>query len=124
MGEANIVNIEPLSAVVGSLPGIVAAVGALVYARGQWKASNRDDSKQERQERMDHQGCLEMLQTHIKESAERFSEYDDKFLAISLQHQECTQSVSKLTAENETMRDEIRKIRKTISPQPFQKVTP
>jgi peptidoglycan hydrolase CwlO-like protein len=118
-------NIEPITLAIGSLiAASVPAIGALVYARNQWQASNRDDDKQQRQERMDHQSCLEKLSTFVEETIEWRDTYDKKIDAIHEQHRECTQNVSKLTAENESMRAEMRSIRKTISPQPFPKVTP
>ena len=118
-------NIEPITlAITWLATSGVSALGAFVYARNSWKASNRDDDKQQRQERMDHQGCLEKLSTFVEETIQWRDTYDKKIDAIHEQHRECTQSVSKLTAENESMRAEMRSIRKTISPQPFPKVTP
>jgi chromosome segregation ATPase len=110
-------SIEPLSAFVGVITGTIPAIGAIVYARNQWRASNRSDSEQERQERMDHQGCLEQLSNHVAKSAERFAEYDEKIEAIHAQHRECTRTLARLEGE-------IHSIRKTFSPPPFPKVTP
>jgi len=39
-------NIEPLSVILGTLTACMPAIGAAVYARNQWKASNRSDSDQ------------------------------------------------------------------------------
>jgi uncharacterized protein HemX len=111
-------NIEPITlAITGIATAVVPAIGALVYARNQWQASNRTDAQQERQERMDHQGCLEKLSTFVAETIEWRATYDEKIDAIHAQHRECTENLAR-------MQGEIRSIRKTISPQPFPKVTP
>ena len=110
-------SIEPLSAIVGVITGAVPALGAIVYARNAWRASNRIDGDKARQERMDHQGCLEQLSNHIANSAERFAEYDEKIEAIHAQHRECTRTLARLEGE-------IHSIRKTFSPPPFPKGNP
>ncbi len=110
-------NVEPLSAIVGVITAAVPAIGAVVYARNSWQASNRSDGDQERQERLDHQGCLEKLSEHIEKSAERFTEYDAKLEALHAQHRECTDNLA-------SMQREIRSIRRSITPPNFPKVTP
>ena len=97
---------DPL-AILGAVGGFV---GVVSIATQKWRGSNRE-------ERNDHQACLDKLADHIEKADKRSEGHDIAIAHMREEHAACREKLQVLTFE-------IRSIRKSISPQPMPKVTP
>lgn len=100
-----------------SLGEAVGLVGSLIagvsIARSRWHADNRKDEASERQERMDHQDCLEKLDQHIERSrllhAETCARYDAKLQQLDAENDACKDNNRALAADIRALRTEFRR---------------
>jgi len=104
---------DPL-AILGAVGGFI---GVASIASQKWRGSNRE-------ERNDHQACLERLAEHIERADKRSDEHDNAIAHLRDEHSSCREHLVVLRSEVESLRRATTKIQKSISPTPFPKVTP
>lgn len=93
-------------AIAGAVGGFV---GVASLAASRWRGDERKD-------RNDHQACLDKLAEHIEKAEKRSDAHDREIAYLRDEHSSCREHLQVLSLE-------IKSIRKSISPQPFPKVT-